>query len=112
MDTRSHDRSRREALSQLVFGALLLIATPAARAARRDDGSDLPHLSEDDTLARQLAYVHDAAQADAARTPDSFCHNCRYFKGESKQPWAGCQLFPNVAVNAGGWCNVWAAKQN
>lgn len=72
--------------------------------------ADLPHVDEDDDTAKALQYVHDATRSDKRADANAFCHNCRYFKGDKGSEWDRCDLFPGKAVNAQGWCNVWAAK--
>ncbi|MEX0871158.1 MAG: high-potential iron-sulfur protein, partial [Aquisalimonadaceae bacterium] len=72
--------------------------------------SDLPRVSEDDSTAKNLKYVHDAASSDARKNSNEFCHNCRYFKGTQSTEWERCDIFPGKAVAAEGWCNVWVAK--
>ena len=101
----------------LISGALGLAtfvtaAMPWSRArSQADDPAEGATLSENDPLAQQLMYVHDAKRANAdLRAENEFCHNCRYFRCESDCSWGPCDLFPGKVVNAQGWCNVWAPK--
>ena len=81
------------------------------REARADD---LPHLAEDDQMAVAMKYTHDASTVDAAsRTnpaADQNCANCALIQGNDGDTWRPCQIFPGKAVNAAGWCSVWAPK--
>jgi hypothetical protein len=72
-------------------------------------------------MAKALAYVHDASEADPEKRvlpamKDRVCSNCAlYQQGGQKiegQPgeWGKCGLFPQGLVSAGGWCMSWAAK--
>ena len=105
---------RRTALIRGALGlaTFVTVAMPWARA--RSQAGDPPEeakLSENDPLAQQLMYVHEATRTRAdARGENEFCHNCRYFRCESDCSWGPCDLFPGKVVNAQGWCNVWALK--
>ncbi|NCF14866.1 MAG: hypothetical protein GWP62_06115 [Gammaproteobacteria bacterium] len=41
---------------------------------------------------------------------DQTCANCALVPGNDGDTWRPCQIFPGKAVNADGWCAVWAAK--
>jgi hypothetical protein len=86
------------------------VAPPAAAPA----ATDLVRLAEDEPAAVALGYRHDAAQVDAGKYPrwaaGQTCSNCIQYRGEAGEPWGGCGLFPGKLVNAGGWCNGYAAK--
>ena len=75
---------------------------------------DLPHLAEDDSMAMAMKYTHDASSVDAASRPnpaaDQKCSNCALVQGADGDAWRPCQIFPGKAVNANGWCSVWAPK--
>ena len=75
---------------------------------------DLPQLSEDDPMAKAMKYVHDASEVDPATrnnpAPDQSCANCALIQGADGDTWRPCQIFPGKAVNAAGWCSVWAPK--
>lgn len=101
-------KPRRLVLQRSALGLVALAAgLPWGRTRATEH---LPRVSEDDSTARQLKYVHDASEAGAARDGDAYCYNCRFFKGDRDTPWAGCDLFPGKLVNGQGWCNAWAAK--
>lgn len=76
--------------------------------------SDLPQLAEDDSMAMAMKYTHDASTVDAASRPnpaaDQNCSNCALVQGADGEAWRPCQIFPGKAVNANGWCSVWAPK--
>jgi high potential iron-sulfur protein len=113
MNEKDINQSRRDAVRLLLGGIaaaplLNLVSPTLARAG------DLPHLSEDDTMAKALHYVNDAAKgnrADKGGTPagQQYCHNCRFVQADAGD-WRPCQLFPGKAVNANGWCMSWTAK--
>lgn len=83
---------------------------PAAAPA----AAGLVQLAEDEPVAVALGYRHDAAQVDAGKYPrwaaGQSCSNCIQYHGEAGETWGGCGLFPGKLVNAGGWCNGYAAK--
>lgn len=70
----------------------------------RADGHDLPKLAEDDPTAQSLKYVN------ASTTDGQDCANCALIQGNDGDEWRPCQIFPGKAVNANGWCSVWAPK--
>ncbi len=75
---------------------------------------DLPQLSTDDPMAQAMKYTHDASTVDSATrvntAVDQTCANCALVQGNDGDAWRPCQIFPGKAVNAGGWCSVWAPK--
>ena len=99
---------RRKFLQLSAVAAAGLLVKPG-REAR---ASDLPHLAEDDPMAKSMKYTHDASTVDPATrnnpAPDQTCVNCALAQGEGE--WVPCQIFPGKAVNANGWCSVWAPK--
>jgi hypothetical protein len=86
------------------------LATPG----RKVFAQDLPHLAEDDAMAINLKYTHDASTVDpATRThaaADQDCANCALIQGNDGDEWRPCQFFPGKTVNAKGWCAIWAPK--
>ncbi|HEY5643903.1 MAG TPA: high-potential iron-sulfur protein [Woeseiaceae bacterium] len=76
--------------------------------------ADLPHLAEDDAMAKSMKYTHDASSVDpSSRTnpaADQNCANCALVQGNDGDEWRPCQIFPGKAVSAKGWCSVWAPK--
>ncbi len=85
---------------------------PAAEAPAKPSG--MPKLAEDDPQAKSLAYVHDAADIDAAMQPrfktGQVCSNCALYQGKADDEWAACSIFPGKAVKGTGWCTVYAPK--
>ncbi|NNF16082.1 MAG: hypothetical protein HKN70_05000 [Gammaproteobacteria bacterium] len=71
-------------------------------------------LSEDDPMAKALAYYADAAKVDKAAhanyKPEQNCANCMHYTGAADAETGGCNLFPGKSVAAKGWCKVWVAK--
>ncbi len=84
----------------------------AAEAPAKPSG--MPKLAEDDPQAKSLAYVHDAADIDAAMQPrfktGQVCSNCALYQGKADDEWAACSIFPGKAVKGTGWCTVYAPK--
>ena len=73
-------------------------------------GSGLPRLTEDDALAVQLGYKHDATTVSHARyEAGQKCANCALYTG-GDAPWGPCQIIPGKQVNANGWCSTYAPK--
>ncbi len=76
-------------------------------------GADLPRLDQSEPQAQALAYVDDATTINASAQPryqaGQACANCSLFLGGDDQ-WGPCSIFPGKAVNAGGWCSVYAPK--
>ena len=81
---------------------------------REAHAGDLPHLSEDDGMAKAMKYTHDASTVDPAsrnsEVPDQTCANCALIQGADGDEWRPCNIFAGKAVAAAGWCSVWAAK--
>lgn len=87
-------------------GLALAAACGGARAAT--------HVDENDEVAQQLGYRHDARQVDASKFPKyqagERCLDCSFFQGAATDEWAGCAMFGRKHINAAGWCNAWAKK--
>ena len=68
-------------------------------------------VDENDTLAQQLHYKHDATQAqDPKYQSGQLCETCQLYQGQAGEEWGPCPLFQNKLVNAKGWCNAWVPK--
>ena len=94
-----------------VKGALgVVAAVPLAAVLRGRDAiaQDLPKVSEDDDMAKNLNYVHDASKSEMAGEGQK-CANCQLFTGGDAE-WGPCSLFPGKAVSAKGWCMTWVQK--
>ena len=85
-----------------------------AQSGREARADDMPHLSEDDAMAKAMRYTNDASTVDAASrnnpAADQNCANCALVQGADGDAWRPCQIFPGKAVAAAGWCSVWAPK--
>ncbi len=96
---------------QLSAAAAAGVLVQPARKARAED---LPHLAEDDPMASAMKYTHDASTVDpssrANPAAEQTCANCALVQGNDGDEWRPCQIFPGKAVNAAGWCSVWAPK--
>ena len=84
------------------------------QAGREAQAQDLPHLGTDDPMASAMKYTHDSSTVDAASrnnpAANQSCSNCALVQGNEGDEWRPCQIFPGKAVNANGWCSVWAPK--
>jgi High potential iron-sulfur protein len=102
--------ARRKFIQLSAVAAAGCFVRPGAEA--RADG--LPHLTEDDPVAKSMKYTHDSSTVDPASranpAPNQHCASCALVQGEDGQEWRPCQIFPGKAVNANGWCSVWAPK--
>ncbi len=102
--------ARRKFIQLSAVAAAGYLVTPSRDAVAQD----LPHLTEDDAMAGTMKYTHDASTVDAgSRTnpaADQNCANCALVQGDDGAEWRPCQIFPGKAVNAKGWCSVWAPK--
>ena len=102
--------ARRQFIQLSAVAAAGLIVRPATEAR----AEDMPQLTEDDAMAKNMKYVHDASSVDpAARAnpaADQTCANCALVQGADGDAWRPCQIFPGKLVNADGWCSVWAPK--
>ena len=82
--------------------------------SRKAYAQDLPQLGEDDPMAQAMKYTHDASTVDSSTranpAEDQSCANCALVQGNDGDAWRPCQIFPGKAVNAKGWCSVWAPK--
>lgn len=90
------------------------VAACLANPGRKVLAQDLPHLTEDDAMAGAMKYTHDASTVDPSTrvnsAADQICANCALIQGNDGDEWRPCQIFPGKAVNAKGWCSVWAPK--
>ena len=102
--------ARRKFIQLSAVAAAGYLVTPSRDAVAQD----LPQLTTDDPMAGAMKYTHDASTVDAStRTnpaPDQTCANCALVQGNDGDEWRPCQIFPGKAVNAKGWCSVWAPK--
>jgi hypothetical protein len=84
------------------------------QSGRDARAQELPHLATDDPMASAMKYTHDASTVDPASranpAAEQTCANCALVQGNDGDAWRPCQIFPGKAVNANGWCSVWAPK--
>lgn len=70
----------------------------------------LPHLSEEDSSARALNYVHDTGSLNHPKfKAGRMCKNCNLIQGGEGE-WRRCSIFPGKAVNQNGWCIAWVGR--
>ena len=102
--------ARRKFIQLSAVAAAGCFVRPGAEARAQD----MPHLSEDDPVAKSMKYTHDASTVDpSARVnpaENQNCANCALVQGNEGDEWRPCQIFPGKLVNANGWCSVWAPK--
>ena len=102
--------ARRKFIQLSAAAAAGYLVTPGREALAQD----LPQLAEDDAMAIAMKYTHDSSTVDAAsRTnpaAEQNCATCALVQGNDGDAWRPCQIFPGKAVNANGWCSVWAPK--
>lgn len=72
-------------------------------------------LEEDDELAQQLGYKHDASEVDPNEWPDyvegHVCANCQLYQGAEGDEWGPCEIFGGNLVSADGWCLSWLERE-
>ena len=103
------DKQRRTML-KLVVTSATVVPLSSLVLSRNAWSGDLPRLSEDDSVAKALSYVHDAAAAPAGKRKDGqFCKNCNLIQSRQGE-WRPCSIFPGKAVNENGWCAGWVGR--
>jgi hypothetical protein len=102
--------ARRRFIQLSAAAAAGVLVQPAGKAR----AEDMPKLAEDDPMATAMKYTHDASTVDAGSranpAAEQNCANCALIQGNDGDEWRPCQIFPGKAVNANGWCSVWAPK--
>lgn len=72
-------------------------------------------VSEEDELAQQLGYHHDASAVDPGEWPtheaDQLCSNCQLYESAEGEEWGPCQIFGGQLVAAAGWCQAWLPQE-
>ena len=72
-------------------------------------------VSEDDELAQELGYRHDASAVDPSEWPTfeegQICANCQLSEGAEGEEWGPCQIFGGQLVAAAGWCQAWIPRE-
>ncbi|ASK20166.1 high-potential iron-sulfur protein [Halomonas sp. N3-2A] len=101
------NQSRRKFIRNSVMG-LAALPLGAGILSKTAFAQELPRLDPSNSTAQALNYVEVASNASdhPAYEEGELCSNCMFFNAET----AGCQLFPQNSVEAGGWCQSWTAK--
>jgi len=103
--------ARRQFIALSAVAAAGYLLRPESDAHAQED---MPHLSEDDPMAKSMKYTHDSSTVDpsarANPAENQHCANCALVQGEDGQQWRPCQIFPGKLVNANGWCSVWSPR--
>ena len=72
-------------------------------------------VEEDEELAQQVGYKHDASDVDPNEWPDyeegELCANCQLYHGEQGAEWGPCDIFNGRLVSANGWCVTWLERE-
>lgn len=72
-------------------------------------------VEEDEEMAKELGYVHDASEVDPSQSPTyeegQLCSNCQLFHGQEGEEWGACDIFGGRLVNAQGWCSSWVRRE-
>lgn len=106
-------RHARRRFLQLATAGVAMAPLCAGLVSRRAFGQEM--VSEDDEIAQQLGYVHDASRVDPAEWPEyepgQLCSNCALFHGEEGEEWGPCDIFAGDLVNANGWCAAWVPEE-
>ncbi len=101
---------RRKFLQLSAVAAAGVIVAPGREA----HAGEMPHLAEDDPMAKAMKYTHDASTVDPATrnnpAPEQNCANCALIQGNDGDAWRPCSIFAGKTVAAAGWCSVWAPK--
>lgn len=112
----SHEEIPLSMIARRKFIQLSAVAAAGCfvQPGREVQAQELPHLGTDDPMANAMKYTHDASTVDPASranpAADQLCANCALVQGADGDAWRPCQIFPGKAVNANGWCSVWAPK--
>jgi len=110
-DTASGQARRRFLkLATAGMAALPLCGACIARPARAQE-----RVEEDEELAQQLGYKHDATEVDPDEWPDyqegHICANCELYRGAEGDAWGPCDIFGGGLVAARGWCLSWLERE-
>ena len=94
--------TRRQFVTLATLGTCALCLPQTTLAADR--------VSESDSNAQALNYVHDATQSDKRSDMSQTCENCQLYAKVEGEDWAPCALFQNKLVAGKGWCSAWVAR--
>jgi hypothetical protein len=99
-------QSRRRFVRKLALGASLAPLALARLTVSR--AAEQPLLSPQDPAAQKVKYTEDAKTEKAAK--DNACAGCGLYEGAYGSTQGPCQLFPDKAVKAAGWCTAWSPQ--
>ena len=107
-------RQARRRFLKLATAGMAAAPFCAVRLARRAHAQE-DRVEEDEELAQQLGYKHDASEVDPEEWPDyeegEICANCQLYHGEEGAEWGPCDIFGGRLVNANGWCVSWLERE-
>jgi hypothetical protein len=111
--TETASRQARRRFLKLATAGVAIAPLCAAHLARRARAQE--RVEEDEELAQQLGYKHDASEVDPDEWPDyeegEVCANCQLYHGEEGGEWGPCDIFGGRLVHADGWCVSWLEKE-
>jgi hypothetical protein len=109
----SVSRQARRRFLKLATAGMAAAPFCAARLARHAHAQE--RVEEDEELAQQLGYKHDASEVDPEEWPDyeqgEVCANCQLYRGGQGAEWGPCDIFGGKLVNANGWCLSWLERE-
>jgi hypothetical protein len=112
MDDRVSPQARRRFL-QFTTAGVATASFCAVRLARLAHAQE--RVEEDEELAQQVGYKHDASTVDQNEWPDyeagETCANCQLYHGGEGAEWGPCDIFGGRLVSANGWCVTWLEKE-
>jgi High potential iron-sulfur protein len=104
--------ARRRFLKLATIG---IAAAPLCGACLVSRARAQERVEEDDELAQQLGYKHDASDVDPNEWPDfqqgRICANCQLYRGAEGDEWGPCDIFGGELVAAQGWCMSWIERE-
>jgi hypothetical protein len=99
------DQSRRIFVRRLLLGATL---APLAIRLTASQAATQPLLSPTDPAAAKVKYTEDATKVKSANGNN--CSTCALYEGTYNSTEGPCQIFPDKAVKAAGWCSSWSPQ--
>ena len=83
----------------------------AEESRRKKNNTDLELVSENDSIAKSIAYVTDSKKSKSSNGKD--CASCMLYtksKDIDGKEVGKCSIFPNKLVYGKGYCNSWVKK--
>ena len=109
------DHVSRQARRRFLQLATAGVAVPLCGGLTLSQARAQEQVSEDDELAQELGYRHDASEVDSSEWPTyeegQICANCQLYEGQEGEEWGPCQIFGGQLVNANGWCQAWVPRE-